>query len=136
MLSIIICTALILATQFLLERVSHKNNQTHLIGIIFIGLETLCNQRGSEEIKNISIRIICFLLRIITIFSISAYGADITSYLAIRNSQAPFSNLTEFLKTNEYKLVIDNSDLMGASMEENPVSKSEKIKFAIFFMQE
>lgn len=73
---------------------------------IFLALESFCNQCGSDNIENISSRIICILLRATALTLIGVYGAIITSFLSVQIFQPPFTNKKEFLANKEYQFII------------------------------
>lgn len=80
-----------------------------IIDFAFIGLHSFCNQSGCHDLKNIHLRIVIITLRIVALLIIPAYGAVITSYLAVQIPRIPFSNLDEFIEDKGYVLAMYRS---------------------------
>lgn len=90
---------LILAIKLIKEKVS-------TVEIAFIGLDSLSYQNGNSEFDKTYLRIVIFVLRLMAMLIIPAYNAVITSYLAIRKPEIPFTNLEEFIDDGRYLLAM------------------------------
>lgn len=88
-----------------------RSSKRYLIDNLFLELESFCNQCGNDFIDNSSLRLICILLRLISLTSIALYGAIITSFFALEIVDPPFTNLEEFVANGEYRLI---SEIDGA----------------------
>ena len=105
-----------------------------------MGIETFCNQCGNDDINNISMRIICISLRATALIFIGAYGATITSYVAVEIIQPPFTNAKEFVENGQYKLeTVQSGHLhvyLNVNVGKNSQYKSVKSKDNIKFFAE
>lgn len=101
----------LIVVKYFLKKFGKVEEGNILLGNICVGIETFCNQSGSDGPKNVSFRIIDISLRFIAIFSVNSYAAVIISFLTARFPENPFSNLNEFLKLNEYRLLTDAAQL-------------------------
>lgn len=78
-----------------------------LLDLIFMGFESFCNQIGFEEnLRKLSFRILMITFRAAALFVIPVYGAEITSYLALREAKVPFDDVYEFVEHGQYILAI------------------------------
>lgn len=106
--SIMLQTISIIVVKYCLKKIVDVEEGNILSANMCVGIETLCNQSGSDGPKNLSFRIIDISLRFLAIFSMNSYGAVIISFLTLKFPIIPFSNLNEFFEVNEYRLVIDS----------------------------
>ena len=98
---ILIGTSCVITAQNLI-----RNGDRPLIDNLFLAFETLINQCGNEDMKSISLRLICLFLRIIALITIGLYGATVTSFLAVESFKVPFKNREGFLKNGEFQLLL------------------------------
>lgn len=83
-----------------------QSKERPFIDHLFLGLESFCNQCGNDEIQNISLRLLCILVRAIAIIVISLYGATITSFFAVDIFRPPFTNMEGFLANGDYRIIL------------------------------
>lgn len=82
------------------------------VEVAFIGLDSLCCQYGNRDPEKNYLRIVSFALRMMAIIIVSAYNADIISYLAIREAQIPFRNLEEFNNDGSYLIALPSQSFV------------------------
>lgn len=79
---------------------------TSIVDHLFLIFETLCNQSSNVEIENTFIKMICILSGIMTVVIAASYGATLASYVAVEILQVPFTNIEEFVRNGQYKLLL------------------------------
>lgn len=104
---IFLCSLVLLFVKKITE---HFINNLNIPGvdIIFIGLDSFCNQDSGLDLKRLNFRIIIITIRFLALFIIPAYGAVITSFLAVKIVQMPFRNLEEFVKNGKYLILLES----------------------------
>lgn len=115
--SILISTVIIGSILLIFSLV--KNRTVFLIDDAFISFESFCNQNGSDDVKNISSRIICIALRMTSMVLTLSFGAVITSFFSAQIPKVPFSDLQEFFQNGEYKLEIYRGSVRLILVTEN-----------------
>lgn len=87
----------------LIRVVLKEEDERGLVDQIFIGLETICNQCGNDQIKTIPLRTLSFSLRISSFIVLGSFGAVVTSYLTVKIPLIPFTNRDEFIRNGKYR---------------------------------
>jgi hypothetical protein len=109
--SVAIGTTVIIFLKMVLQKYTEETKGTASLTYLYFGLEAMCNQSSGAELKNVSFRIASFSLRIISILSIAAYGAVITSFLTIKIPKEPFSNASEFRYVDQHNLTVEREKI-------------------------
>lgn len=100
-MAIILCGLVLLLMKKILEMYTIKHEKASGIDLAFAGLDLFCNQNGCEEFNNFNFKILLITFRIVALLILPAYGAVVTSYLAVQIPKIPFRNLDEFITENK-----------------------------------
>lgn len=108
---ITIATAIVIIVILVSEKCLGEAKENIVLTYLYFGLETVCNQIGNKELRNISFRIISLSLRVIAMFLWTSFGAILTSFLSVKFPKPPFSNVTDFRHRDQYQLIGEHNQI-------------------------
>lgn len=84
-----------------------RGKKGSVIDSIFLISETFCNQSGNDEMENLYMKILCILSRLAAVIIIASFGAVISSFVSVETFKIPFTNVEEFFKNGQYKILLE-----------------------------